>query len=372
MSIDSSSDAFDSASDPLDSPSLAVLGWDASRAAELASLSSTRGIELTAARVTRVDRGALTVLTGSASTRVRPSGRLFEHDSAPGEPVGTPAVGDWVALDGTVAVAVLSRRSSFERSSSNRQTVSQIVAANVDTVFIVAPLVGRPRPRLLQRALAMAWQSGATPVVLLTKADIATDVAERVAAAQADAVGADVFAVSAATGEGLDALVAYLTSGQTVAMIGPSGAGKSTLTNALGAGAFALQTGAVRDDGKGRHTTTARELVVLPSGAVAIDTPGLRGLALWEAEEGIGAAFADIVEFAADCRFADCAHHGEPGCAVGRAIAEGDLDASRFADYEKLLREQRRLETRRDGRARALEHARAKVFYKAVKRQPHR
>jgi len=373
MSFDSSSDALDSASDDsLDSPSLAVLGWDDSRAAELASLSSARGIELTPARVARVDRGALTVFTGSASTRVRPSGRLFEEDPGPGEPVGTPAVGDWVGLDGTVAVAVLRRRSTFERSSSNRQTVAQVVAANVDTVFIVAPLVGRPRPRLLQRSLAMAWQSGATPVVLLTKADIATNVAERVAAAQADAVSADVFAVSAATGEGLDALVAYLASGQTVAMIGPSGAGKSTLTNALGAGAFALQTGAIRDDGKGRHTTTARELVVLPSGAVAIDTPGLRGLALWEAEEGIGAAFADIVEFAADCRFADCAHHGEPGCAVGRAIAEGDLEAGRFDDYEKLLREQRRLETRRDGRARALEHARAKVFYKAVKRQPHR
>ncbi len=374
MSFDSSFDASDPASDDtLDTPSLAALGWDDSRAAELAALSSSRGIELAAARVARVDRGALTVLTGVASTRVRPSGRLFEPNPAGfDEPVGTPAVGDWVALDGTVAVAVLSRRSSFERSSSNRQTVAQIVAANVDTVFIVAPLVGRARPRLLQRCLAMAWQSGATPVVLLTKADIATDVPSRVAAAEADAVGADVFAVSAATGEGLDALVGYLAPGQTIAMIGPSGAGKSTLTNALGAGTFALQTGAVRDDGKGRHTTTARELVVLPSGAVAIDTPGLRGLALWEAEEGIGTAFADIVEFAADCRFADCAHHGEPGCAVGRAIAEGDLDASRFDDYEKLLREQRRLETRRDGRARALEHARAKVFYKAVKRQPHR
>lgn len=372
MSFDSSSDAIDSASDAHDSPSLAALGWDDSRAAELAALSSTRGIELTPARVARVDRGALTVLTGSASTRARPSGRLFEQESGPGEPVGTPAVGDWVALDGTVAVAVLTRRSSFERSISGRATVAQVVAANVDTVFIVAPLLGRPRPRLLQRCLALVWQSGATPVVLLTKSDIASDIAERVAAAQADAVGADVFAVSAATGDGLDALVGYLAAGQTVAMIGPSGAGKSTLTNALGAGSFALQTGAVRDDGKGRHTTTARELVVLPSGAVAIDTPGLRGLALWEAEEGIGAAFADIVEFAADCRFADCAHHGEPGCAVGRAIAEGDLDAARFDDYEKLLREQRRLETRRDGRARALEHARAKVFYKAVKRQPHR
>jgi ribosome small subunit-dependent GTPase A len=365
--------SFNSVSpDAFDSPSLAVLGWDAARDAELASVSSIRGVELAPGRVARVDRGALTVFTGAAAIRVRPSGRLFELDTGPGEPVGTPAVGDWVALDGTVAVVVLSRRSTFERSSSERATVAQVVAANVDTVFIVAPLVGRPRPRLLQRCLAMAWQSGATPVVLLTKADIATDVAARVAAAQADAVGAEVFAVSAATGEGLDALVGYLQPGQTITMIGPSGAGKSTLTNALGAGTFALQTGEVRDDGKGRHTTTARELVVLHSGAVAIDTPGLRGLALWDAEEGIGVAFADIVEFAADCRFADCAHHGEPGCAVGRAIAEGDLDAARFDDYEKLLREQRRLETRRDGRARALEHSRAKVFYKAVKRQPHR
>jgi ribosome small subunit-dependent GTPase A len=373
MPFDSSSnDASGTDDGVIDSPSLAVLGWDDSRADELAALSSIRGVELAPARVARVDRGALTVLTGAASTRVRPSGRLFEQEPGPGEPVGTPAVGDWVALDGTVAVAVLSRRSTFERSSSNRQTVAQIVAANIDTVFIVAPLVGRPRPRLLQRCLALAWQSGATPVVLLTKADIAVDVPQRIADVRADAVGADVFAVSSATGEGLDALAGYLGSGQTVAMIGPSGAGKSTLTNALGAGTFVLQTGAVRDDGKGRHTTTARELVVLPSGAVAIDTPGLRGLALWEAEEGIGAAFADIVELAADCRFADCAHHGEPGCAVGRAIAEGDLDAARFDDYEKLLREQRRLETRRDGRARALEHARAKVFYKAVKRQPHR
>jgi ribosome biogenesis GTPase / thiamine phosphate phosphatase len=363
---------FDSASNDA-FPSLAVLGWDASRVGELAELSSTRGVELTPGRVARVDRGALTVLTGSAPLRVRPSGRLFGLDSTgPGEPIGTPAVGDWVALDGAVAVAVLSRRSTFERSSSDRATVAQVIAANIDTVFIVAPLVGRPRPRLVQRSLALAWQSGATPVVLLTKADIATDVSRRVADAEADAVGADVFPVSAASGEGLDPLVGYLRPGQTVGMIGPSGAGKSTLTNALGAGTFELQTGAVRDDGKGRHTTTARELVVLPTGAVAIDTPGLRGLALWDAEEGIGVAFADIVEYAADCRFADCAHHGEPGCAVGRAIAEGDLDAGRFDDYEKLQREQRRLETRRDSRARAQEHARAKVFYKAVRRQPHR
>jgi ribosome biogenesis GTPase / thiamine phosphate phosphatase len=265
---------------------------------------------------------------------------------------------------------VLERRSAFTRMSNNGQTVAQVVAANIDIVFIVAPLVGRARPRLLQRCLALAWQSGAQPVVLLTKSDLATDVDARLAAARACAVGVDVHAVSAATGEGLGTVASYASEGRTVAMIGPSGAGKSTLTNALGANNLA--TGEVRDDGKGRHTTTARELVVLPNGGIAIDTPGLRGLALWEAEDGITAAFSDVIELAADCRFADCAHHGEPGCAVGRAIDEGDLDAARFADYEKLRREQHWLELRRDGRARAQERAKAKVFYKEVRKLPHR
>jgi ribosome small subunit-dependent GTPase A len=347
------------------------LGWDEARAAELAALESAHCHALAAARVSRVDRGALSVLTTHGTDRVRMSGRLFQpsdHD----EPMRTPAVGDWVAVEGSVAIAVLSRRSSFTRMSNTGATVAQVLAANIDTVFVVAPLVGRVRSRLLQRCLALAWESGATPVVLLTKSDLATDVDSRVAAAQAEALGVEVHAVSASTGAGLDALEPYLLAGQTIAMIGPSGAGKSTLTNALGAGTIALTTGAVRDDGKGRHTTTARELVVLPSGAVAIDTPGLRGLALWDADEGIATAFADITELAANCRFADCAHHGEPGCAVGQAIEQGDLDAGRLADYAKLLREQRWLEVKRDSRARAQEHARAKVFYKAVRRQPHR
>jgi ribosome small subunit-dependent GTPase A len=350
------------------------LGWDDARAAELALLESTHGQPLMAARVSRVDRGALSVLTAHGSDRLRMSGRLFKPDrpGQVGEPVGTPAVGDWVAVDGSVAIAVLVRRSSFTRMSNAGATVAQVVAANIDTVFVVAPLVGRSRPRLLQRCLALGWESGATPVVLLTKSDLATDVDERVAGAQSEAVGVEVHAVSASTGAGLEALEPYLRAGQTIAMIGQSGAGKTTLTNALGAGTLALATGAVRDDGKGRHTTTARELVVLPSGAVAIDTPGLRGLALWEADEGIATAFADITELAADCRFADCAHHGEPGCAVGQAIEQGDLDAGRLADYAKLLREQRWLEIKRDSRARAQEHARAKVFYKEVRRQPHR
>jgi ribosome biogenesis GTPase len=361
--------------------SLQELGWDDARAAELAALEFLQSKTFLPGRVSRVDRGALSVLTAVGALRVRPSGRLFRFEPGvaasgdidySGEPIGTPAVGDWIALDGPVAIAVLDRRSAFTRMSSDGQTVAQVVAANVDTVFVVTPLIGRPRPRLLQRCLALAWQSGATPVVLLTKSDLSTDVDERVAAAQTDAVGVHVFAVSAATGAGIDDLTPYIRTGKTVAMIGPSGAGKSTLTNALGAGDVALATGAVRDDGKGRHTTTARELVVLPCGAVAIDTPGLRGLALWEADDGINAAFADVAELAADCRFADCAHHTEPGCAVARAITEGDLDAGRFDDYEKLLREHARLVARRDGRARAQQRARSKVFYKAIRDQPHR
>jgi ribosome biogenesis GTPase len=352
---------------------LATLGWDDVRAAELAQLEATHRTELTPARVARVDRAALTVLTAHGQLRVRSSGRLFhaaiDEDA---DPVGTPAVGDWVALDGPIAIAVLSRRSVFERGAPSGESASQVVAANVDTVFVVAPIVGRPRPRLVQRCLALAWQSGATPVVLLTKKDLCADVEPRLATARADAIGVEVHAVSATTGEGIAGLQPYLSPGQTIAMIGPSGAGKSTLTNALGDGAFTLATGAIRDDGKGRHTTTARELVVLPSGAIAIDTPGLRGLALWDAEEGIAAAFSDIEELASDCRFADCRHETEPGCAVVRAIAEGDLTAGRLTDYNKLMREQRRLETRRDSRVRAEERAKAKAFFKSLRGQPHR
>jgi ribosome small subunit-dependent GTPase A len=381
---------------------LHTLGFDDARARELDALVSTFGRSLIPARVSRVDRGALTVLTegspaagaGAASTRVRLGGSFFHagrNNSA--DELGMPAVGDWVAIDGETVVAVFDRRSMFARLSSGGQTVAQAVAANIDTVFVVVPLTGRWRPRLVQRCLALAWQSGATPVVLLTKIDLARDgntddatgtdggtgvvgetdgVDERIEAARAEAVGVDVYAVSSTTGEGLDGLEPYLVPGQTLVMIGPSGAGKSTLTNALGAGAVTQETGDVRDDGKGRHTTTARELIVLPSGAIVIDTPGLRGVGLWDADDGIAQGFADVAELAADCRFADCAHHGEPGCAVLRAISEGDLEASRLADYDKLLREQHRLEIRRDSRARAQENARAKVFYREVRRQPHR
>lgn len=350
---------------------LAILGWDDARAAELATLETTTERHLTPARVARVDRGALTVLTTAGQQRCRPSGRLF-HTSAGQGTAANPTVGDWVALDGPVVVSVLNRRTAFERAVASGESLAQVVAANVDIVFVVSPLVGRPRPRLVQRCLALAWQSGATPVVLLTKSDLCADVEARVEQARSELIGVEVHAVSATTGDGLGSLGRYLSAGSTVAMIGPSGAGKSTLANTLGGGQFELATGEIRGDSKGRHTTTARELVQLPSGAVAIDTPGLRSLALWEADDGIAAVFADIDDLARDCRFADCRHDGEPGCAVAQAIGEGDLSAARLADYQKLQREQRWLETRRDVRARAQERARSKAFFKSLRGQPHR
>lgn len=352
------------------SSTLSFLGWDDARAAEFTALQATSPTVLHPARVARVDRAAITVITADGHERVRLSGRLFNTDDSPAVS-GTPTVGDWVAVDGPVAVAILPRRSAFERGDASGEAVAQVVAANVDTVFVVAPLVGRPRPRLVQRCLALAWQSGATPVVVLTKKDLADDAADRTAATRADAVGVDVQAVSAVTGEGLDELDGYLRPGCTFAMIGPSGAGKSTLANALAEGTIALPTGAIRDDGKGRHTTTARELIVLPSGAIAIDTPGLRGLALWGADDGISATFSDVESFAEDCRFADCRHDTEPGCAVVQAISDGDLAASRLYDYNKLLREQRWQASRRDSRLRAQEKARVKAFVKSVRGLPH-
>jgi len=353
---------------------LAILGWDDTRAAEFSALEATFTRPLTPGRVSRVDRGAVTVLTKDGEDRARPSGRLFHHATATDDN-GNPAVGDWVALDGPVVVAVLARRSSFQRADASGESVAQVVAANVDTVFVVAPLIGRPRPRLVQRCLALAWQSGAAPVVLLTKKDLCPDVETRLEQARTEVVGVSgiaVHAVSAVTGDGLDDLDRYLSPGATVAMIGPSGAGKSTLANALGHGLVDLATGAIRDDGRGRHTTTARELVMLTGGAVAIDTPGLRGLALWEADDGIVAIFADIDELARNCRFADCQHRGEPGCAVVRAIDQGDLAAERLADYQKLQREQRWIKTRRDARARSQERARIKAFSRKIRDQPHR
>ncbi len=269
-----------------------------------------------------------------------------------------PAVGDWVAarpLPGerkAAIEAVLPRRSAFARKQAGLRTEEQVVAANVDTVFLVQALGHDFNLRRLERYLVAAWESGADPVIVLTKADLAADVGDAVAEAETVAFDVPVLALSAATGEGLPQLEPYLVPGCTVALLGSSGVGKSTLVNRL-AGREVLATQEIRADGRGRHTTSHRELVPLPSGALLLDTPGMRELQLWAGEESLDGAFADVAELAAQCRFADCAHGTEPGCAVRAALADGRLDPERWDSYRKLQREVRALAIRQDAHLQA-------------------
>src|SRR3954466_1942840 len=260
---------------------LTALGWTPDRASELPAGTA-------AARVARVDRGLLTVLAADGERRVHPASAL--HDEWGVEP---PAVGDWVALRGELAVAVLPRRSAFTRTVAGRTSAAQVVAANLDTVLVVEALVGPSRLRRVERYLAVAWSSGATPVVVLTKADLCDDVDAAVAEVAEDALGVAVLAVSSVTGEGLDVVRAVVGPGRTAAMVGPSGVGKSSLANALAGRAVAATTEIRESDGRGRHATTARELHLLPGGGLLVDTPGMRELALYDDADGVDIAYAD-------------------------------------------------------------------------------
>ena len=257
-----------------------------------------------------------------------------------------PAVGDWVEAqaepDGGVAVIerVLPRSSALVRRAAGDPLTEQVIAANIDTVFVcMAPDIDFSLRRL-ERYLALIWQSGATPVVLLTKSDCCDHPAELLAEARASCPGVDVLALCAPEDGGAP-LRPYLGPGKTVAFVGSSGVGKSTLVNRL-LGQDCLLTGDVQRGGRGRHTSTRRQLLHLPDGASLIDTPGMREVGLWEAEEGLQAAFPEIEALARACRFRDCSHEGEPGCAVRAALASGELDESRFQAYRKLLAENRR------------------------------
>lgn len=314
-------------------------------------------------RVSRVDLGYCTILTDQGPVR------------AAFPPNTDVAVGDLVAYhpgDPPRLADIEPRRSAFVRNNAGQETKAQVVAANVDTVLLVNALDAPVNVRRIERALALGWQSGATPAIVLTKADLIDPdaLAFVLADVAASAVGADVHVVSAATGDGIDELTdRYLEPGQTVALLGASGAGKSTLVNAL-AGEDVMAIGDVRRDGKGRHTTTHRELIPLPTGAFLIDTPGMRSLSLWEAGEGLDRAFADIEALAAECRFNDCAHRSEPDCAVQAAVGTGNLDADRLHGYRKLQRELERLALRQDAQRRIAEAGRLKAMHKALRRLP--
>jgi len=249
---------------------------------------------------------------------------------------------------------VLPRRTKFSRmaATDHGQTVEQVVAANVDVVFLVAGLDGDLNLRRLERYLALAWESGAEPVVVLTKADLCGDVEAAVLAVESVAIGVAVHAVSNLTGEGLDDLRRYFVGNRTVAALGSSGVGKSSLLNRL-AGEELMATGDVRADGRGRHTTTNRQLLLLPDGGLFLDTPGMRELRLWESEDGLAQAFDDVAEAAALCRFSDCSHEREPGCGVQAALANGTLDRERYASWRKLQAELRHLAVKQDARLRS-------------------
>lgn len=307
----------------------------------------------------RADRGGWTIVSAEGEAQVGAARALPE----------TPVVGDWVATDDTGVLAVLPRRSAFVRASAGRETAAQVLAANIDVVYNVVPIDRTVNLRRLERFLALSWESGATPVVVLTKADLCPDPSAAVDDAAGVALGVDIELVSALTGAGMADVVRHLHADDrqgTGALLGPSGAGKSTLLNRL-CGTELMAVAAARRDGKGRHTTTHRELFVLPGGGSLIDTPGLRGIALWDAEEGVERTYPDVEELLGGCRFSDCAHEQEPGCGLTTAVADGRLDADRLASWHKLRRELEHLTIRQDARLAADARRKTKTFARSLR-----
>jgi ribosome biogenesis GTPase len=318
-------------------------------------------------RVVLEHRHIYRVLGAEREVLARLAGRLRHQASGPDD---YPAVGDWVALTAygarRVIRAILPRRSRFSRKVAGEVTREQVVAANIDTIFLAQGLDRDFNLRRLERYLVMAWESGARPVIILNKADVCDDVPGRLAEAHAVAAGVPVHVTSAVRREGFEALAEYLQPGQTVALLGSSGVGKSTLINAL-AGRDLQRTNDLRPDGRGRHTTTARQLFVLPGGALAIDTPGLRELQLWDVGESMQATFADVEQFAAGCYFRDCRHEHEPRCAVRQAAADGRLDPDRLESYLKLRTEAEYLANRQDQAAQAATKRKWRIIHKAAR-----
>jgi ribosome biogenesis GTPase len=322
-------------------------------------------------RVCLEQRGSWRVLTEDGERPASLAGRV-RHEAV-GRP-DLPVVGDWVAL--TVASddeaarieAVLPRRSAFVRRLAGGTAEAQVLAANLDVVFLVSGLDGDYNPRRIERAVTLAWESGARPVVVLNKADLCVDTEARVAEVTALAPGVPVHATRGLEGGGLEVFTAELRRGVAGALLGSSGVGKSTIINRL-LGREALATAPVREhDARGRHTTTHRQLFVLPSGGLLVDTPGLREFGLWGEGTGLGATFADIDALAPGCRYRDCRHADEPGCAVRQAVADGRLDAERLASYHKLAKELAFLNRQVDQRAALEEKRRWKSIHKLAKK----
>lgn len=346
-------------------PQLQLLGFTEAIAAQAAAYAPG----LVPGRVTRSDRGFVFVMTEGGIVIARPATRLVKE----ADDGGLPVVGDWVLMGGDrdepLVEVVLPRSTAIIRRDPGRAARLQVLAANIDAVFITHPMDDLPlKLSRIERELALVWDSGAEPFLVFTKADLCADVDAVIAQAAPIAAGVTVFVTSAESGEGIEALAAWLTAGRTGALIGPSGSGKSTIVNYL-VGEDLQATREVRvSDHRGRHTTVSRELVPLPSGGLLIDTPGLRAVGMWESTDGLDQAFSDVAELATHCRFRDCQHEGEPGCAVEAAVAAGELPARRLESYRELQTEIRHIGEQLDVRARLERKREDKLLAKTIKR----
>lgn len=349
---------------------MSILHWGWNNYLEAVWQEADRG-NAAAARIIAQGRGVWRVAGDFGECPAEAAGKLR---LAAGEGADWPAVGDWVAAEvrdrGSAAqiLEVLPRRGRFVRKTAGKKIAKQVIAANVDVALVVSALDGDFNPRRVERYLVQCWESGAKPVVLLNKCDACEALQEKVEAMEKAALGVPVHAISAKTSLGFDGLEKHLVRGQTIVLLGSSGVGKSTIVNRL-LGRDTQEVQEVREsDSRGRHTTTGRELFVLPGGAVLIDTPGLRELQLWGADEGVSQTFLDIETLAARCRFGNCRHEGEPGCTVQAAIRAGALDTARLENWRKLQRELEFLQRKTDPDARQSEKHRIKQLMRGVKK----
>lgn len=341
---------------------LAELGWDSHFAAKFQELAQP---DLIAGRVTDQSKNSYRIYSECGDLPASVSGRILYNSNTNDS---HPAVGDWVAIrldsvgQRAIIEAILPRKSRFSRKAPGSRTEEQLLAANIDLAFIVSGLDGGRNLNLrrIERYLTLSWNSGASPAIVLNKADLCADIPARINDIENAMWGVPIHVTSATEELGLDLLKKQITRGTTAVFLGPSGVGKSSIINAL-LGEKMLEVGEVREqDRRGRHTTSRRELFLLPGGGAVIDTPGIRELQLWADEDALFGTFPDIEQLADECRFSDCTHTSEPGCAVREAIEEGMLDAKRFQSYSKLRKEIHHLETHRTHKARLEEKAKWK------------